>query len=190
MRSHVRDATAFLYGSLRGNCRDQQSYVHPWCDGGHGPGSCQRNVTRDLRVSLVNDQGKLSVDQDRRRVLDDKRSRAGDDTERATLTSELEALDKEIEATKKRIEHVERELASRKYLVENTMATINKCIDYRRAVMNVFPYATDQMRSENDPDIRPLADMLRSKYAKKIEGHVQAIKDKTDAYNICRDELP
>ena len=105
------------------------------------------------------------------------------------MTSQIDVIDKEIEATKKRIEVLEREVVNRKYVVETTMNTINKCIDYRRAVMNVYAYALDKVRTETEADIKPLAEALREKYSEEISGHEKQITSRFDALRICKDEL-
>lgn len=78
----------------------------------------------------------------------------------------------------------------RKDIVEGTIETIDKCVDYRRAVMNVFAYATDKVRGESEPDIKPYAQQLRDKYPRAISGHQEAIDGKSNARETCKKELP
>jgi hypothetical protein len=178
------------YGDLRENCKDQQGYVHDWCDGAKGPVRCEVNVTRDLLSSLDKEQRNLDALRDKRRELDEKRSHASDDAEKSRLNSEIEVVDKDIEASLKRLEGLRAELSKRKDLVEKTIDTLNKCIDYRTAVMNVFAYSLDKVRGERDPDIRPYADQLAPRYEESKSGHEEQIKNKNNSIDTCKKERP
>lgn len=178
------------YTDTRNHCRSQQSDVHPWCDGARGPVSCDPGVTRKLKGQLESEKRNLDTIKDRRREAEDKRFHASDDAEKNKWQSEIETIDKEIDATNKRLEDLKSELEKRKDTTNKTIETINKCIDYRRAVMNVFADATDKVRNEQDPDIRPYAIQLRDKYSAEVGGHEVQIRDRNNAIEICKDELP
>ena len=178
------------YSDLRGSCRSQQSDVHPWCDGSRGPVSCDSGTTGNLRVRLVGEQRRLAELTERRRDLEDKRSHAADDNEKAKLTTEIEAVENDIEATKKAIELAISDLEKRKDAVDKVIYTIEKCIDYRRAVMNTFAYATDKVRGENAPDIKPYAEILRNKYPVEISGHEEQIAGRRNSLQTCKEERP
>jgi hypothetical protein len=178
------------YSDLRNNCRSQQSDVHPWCDGSRGPVSCDGAPTSELRAKLVREQRKLAELIDKRRELEDKRSHAADDTEKAKWTAEIEAIDKEIDTARKDVEAATADVQKRADLVEKTIYTIEKCIDYRRAVMNVFAYATDKVRGEADADIKPYAETLRNMYPEEISGHEKQIVSRTNAVENCKKERP
>jgi hypothetical protein len=177
------------YSDQRGNCKSEQDYVHPWCDGEKGPITCEVGVTRDLQSKLDAERRKSEELKDKRRDLDDKRSHASDDQEKSKLTSEIEAVDKDIEASTKTIEGLKSALDDRKYLIQKTMDTLNKCIDYRRAVMNVFAYVLDKVRNEDDPDIKPYAQKLRDKYEASKSGHETQITNKTNSLDTCKKEM-
>jgi len=106
-----------------------------------------------------------------------------------TRGATADATDKDIEASRKKIEDLRSELVKRKDLVEKTIYTLDKCIDYRRAVMNVYAYAIDKVRGENDPDIKPYAERLRDKYPEAISGHEKQISNKTNSLETCKKEL-
>ena len=76
------------------------------------------------------------------------------------------------------MEDITRNTSNRKDLVDKTIDTINKCIDYRQATMNVFGDALDKVRSEDEPDIKPLAVTLKGKYQDEKDGHQTQIKRK------------
>lgn len=179
------------YSDLRSTCRSQQSEVHPWCDEKRGPVSCKFDIsTNKLKELQTLERRQLEELKDKRRDVEDKRSRATDDTERAKRSAELEAADRSIEAAKKRLDDATADLVKRKDLVEKTIYTINKCIDYRRAVMNVYAYATDKVRGENDADIKPLAEILRNRYPVAISGHEEAIAGRFNAIETCKKDAP
>jgi hypothetical protein len=72
------------------------------------------------------------------------------------------------------------------------MDTINKCINYRQAVMNVFAEALDKVRNEGDDDasLRPLAQSLKGKYQDSKGGHQEIISNMNTALEKCRKERP
>lgn len=185
-----RGCHSIPYSDDRNICTTQQSDVHSWCDGDRGPVSCTEGTTRNLRDSRNAADAMLTAQRERRRDLESKRSSATDEAEKARLTSEIEQLDREIEATVRRLEDSRNELSKRKDLVEKTMYTINRCLDFRRAVMNVFGHVTDKVRGENDPDIKPYAQTLRDKYFAERGQHEGAIQEKTTSLERCKSEVP
>lgn len=56
--------------------------------------------------------------------------------------------------------------------------------------MNVFAYATDKVRGESDPDIKPYAQTLRDMYPQEISGHEKQSTDKGNALENCKKDLP
>jgi len=178
------------YSDGRSDCNSQQGEVHRWCDGEKGPVTCELSATRDLQSKLASEQKNNEALRDKRRDLNDKRSHASDDQEKSSLTSEIEAIDKDIEASTKKIEGLKSDLDNRKYSIQKIMDTINKCIDYRRAVMNVFAYAQDKVRGENDPDIQPYARQLRDKYEESKRGHEIQITNRNNSLDDCKKEMP
>lgn len=150
------------YSDLRSNCSSQSSYVHDWCDGGRGPVTCtDEQITRQLKENV--DRAKKSVEQleQKRRDLDDRRSRASDDEERERISKEIEQVDREIYDAKQRVDQAARELEVRAKLVNDSIYNLGQCLAYRRAVMNVFGYAIDKVRGEDDEEIKPYARQLR-----------------------------
>ncbi len=165
------------YSDLKGTCKDQQSYVHDYCDGGKGPVSCgSPAITRQLKDTLDKEQRNYQS-------LRDQRSNAKDDNEKARL-------DKEIYEAGKRVDQAAADIETRRKLVNDATYNINKCMDYRRAVMNVFASAQDNARGENDPAIQPLARQLRDKWEAEKRGHEIQIKDRDNALSACKDSVP
>lgn len=178
------------YSDLRSTCRSQQEDVHPWCDGDRGPVKCDINGTRDLKNAQDAVRRELEALQDKKKELESRQSNASNDTERERIKGEIEAITKQIDAAKARQDDLRRDVERRKDFVDKALYTLNKCIDYRRAVMNVFAYATDKVRGENDPEVRPYAAQLRDRYPEQISGHEKAIENKTNALETCKKEAP
>jgi hypothetical protein len=178
------------YSNLRKNCEDLGGPMHEWCDGAKGPVSCDVTVTGKLQEALVREQKNIEELKQKRHDLDDKRSHASDNQEKSRVTSQIEAVDKDIEASTKKIENLKGDLSKRNDLVEKTMSTINKCLDYRLAVQSVFGTALDKVRNENDPAIKPHAEKLYLKYKESNSGHEEQIKVRNAALKICKDEIP
>jgi hypothetical protein len=79
----------------------------------------------------------------------------------------------------------------RKKLVDDAIYTLDKCISYRRAVMNSFSYALDKVRNENEPqELKDVARSLRGKYEKAKSGHEEQITARTNAWNNCKSWRP
>jgi uncharacterized coiled-coil DUF342 family protein len=135
--------------------------------------SCTPNVTFNLTTSLVNEHKVLDGLNEQRRDLAAKRANSTDDDEKKKLSDQLDALDQQIEASQHRIE-----------------ALINKCIDYRTAVNNVFRDAFDKVKAETDAAIKPYADQLADLYNQSIASHQSTIDDYDKAVKICKRERP
>jgi flagellar motility protein MotE (MotC chaperone) len=184
-----RGCDSIPYNDLRNNCRSQQSDVHPWCDGARGPVTCGTSA-EGLKRQLRTAEGERDKLKEKLRDQEDQRSRATDESEKAKLKSEIESTEKEIDAARKKVEDLKNDIGKRKDHVEKAIYTLGKCIDYRRAVMNVFAYATDKVRGESDPDVRPHALQLRDSYATEISGHDEQIKNRTNSIENCKKEMP
>ncbi len=177
------------YSDLRQLCIDKGATMHEWCDGKKGPVTCKpASTSRNLQATLDKDRRKLDELKDKKRNLEDKKSRATDESEKTKLQSEIEAADKEIYAHGKVIEQDEKDLKDRKELVNNAIYTLEKCIDHRRAVMNVFADAQDKVRGESEDEVKDHARTLRDWYEESKRGHEIAIKNKQEALSTCKDE--
>lgn len=179
------------YSDDKSNCNSQQSYVHDWCDGARGPVSCgSESITKQLKGGVEKERKNIEELKDKKNRLETDRSRATDDNEKNRLSKELEQLEKDIYEAGKRLDQAVKDLEARAKLVDDSIYNIGKCLDYRRAVMNVFAYAQDNVRGETDPDIVPLARQLRDKWEQSKRGHEIAITDKDNALRTCKDSRP
>lgn len=179
------------YSDLRGNCTSQQSYVHDWCDGNRGPVTCDsENVTRELKANLERERKKLETLKDKKRSLEDERGRATEDSEKERLAKEIEQVGRDIYDTERRVDQAVRDLEARKKHVDDAIYTLGKCLDYRRAVMNVFAAAIDKVRGENDDEIKPLARELRDKWEAGKRGHEIQITSRENALDTCKRSQP
>jgi hypothetical protein len=148
------------------------------------------SITRELKDNLEKATKTVEVLKEKQRKLEDEKSRASDETERNRLTKEIEQADKDIYDARKRVDQAVADLDTRKKLVEDAIYTIDKCIDYRKAVMNVFATAIDKVRGESDEDIKPHARQLRDKYEEQKRGHEMAITAKKNALETCKNSRP
>jgi hypothetical protein len=177
------------YSDMQSDCSSRGSTMHEWCDGKRGPVSCRPvGTSRNLTSALEREKKRNDELKDKKRNLEDKKSRSSDDNEKSKLTSEIEAVDKEIYAQGKVIEQAEKDLRDRKELINNAIYTIEKCIDHRRAVMNLFASAQDKVRGESDDSLREDKQKLLGYYNGSKNGHEIAIRDKENALSTCKDE--
>lgn len=177
------------YSDMQSDCGSRGPTMHEWCDGKKGPVSCKPpGTSRNLTSALEKEKRKNDELKDKKRNLEDKKSRSSDDSEKSKLTSEIEAVDKEIYAQGKVIEQAEKDLKDRKELVTSAIYTIDKCIDHRRAVMNLFGSVQDKVRGESDASLREDKQTLLGYYNGSKNGHEIAIRDKENALSTCKDE--
>jgi hypothetical protein len=179
------------YNDLQSTCKSEQSYVHDFCDGRKGPVTCKsESITRELKDNLEKERKNVETLKEKKRKLEDEKSRASDDNEKNRLGKENEQIERDIYDAGKRVDQAIADLDARKKLVEDAIYTIDKCIDYRTAVMNVFATAIDKVRGEIDEDIKPLARQLRDKYEGQKRGHEMAITAKKNALETCKNSRP
>jgi FtsZ-binding cell division protein ZapB len=180
------------YSDLRGNCIDQQGYVHDWCDGKEGPNTCgSEEATRQVVRGVERAKKNVEELKEKKSRLESDKSRASTDDEKNKISKEIEQVDRDIYEGGKGIDQAQRDLEARKKLVDDAIYTLNKCLDYRHAVMNVFAYAIDKVRTEDDtPEIKDLARQLLGTYQDSKGGHEQAITGHTNALNTCKNSKP
>jgi hypothetical protein len=179
------------YSDLRGNCVSEQRNVHEYCDGARGPVSCgSEAITRQLKGNIDRERQSVQALKDKKRNFEDQKSRATDENEKNRLGKEIEQAGKDIYEGEKRVDKAVADLEVRKKFVDNAIYTIDKCIDYRRSVMNVFASALDKVRGEADENIKTLARQLRDKYEQAKSGHEVQITEKKNALETCKSSRP
>ncbi len=180
------------YSDLKSNCQSESSHVHEYCDGSRGPVTCgSENITRQLKDRVEKEKKGVEELKEKKSKLESEKSGAADDNEKKRLEKEIEQVEKDIYEAGKRVDQAIAELETRKKLVDDAIYTIGKCMDYRRAVMNVFGYALDKVRSENEtPELQELGRKLRDKYEAEKRGHEIAITEKDNALNTCKSSRP
>ena len=180
------------YSDLRSNCMSEGSHVHEWCDGSRGPVTCgSEELTRQAKNAV--EQAKKDVAQlkEKKEKLESDKSRASTEEEKNKIAKEIEQVERDIYEGGKRIDQAERDLEARKKLVDDAIYNLNYCIDYRRAVMNVFAAALDKVRNEDDtPEIKDLARQLRDKYEASKSGHEEQITARKNALETCKNSRP
>lgn len=177
------------YSDIRSDCGSRGSIMHEWCDGQKGSVSCKpAGTSRNLTFALEKEKKKNDEFKDKKRQLEDRKSRASDDSERSRLSSEIDAVDREIYDQGKVIDRAEKDLKDRKELVHNAIYNLDRCIDHRRAVMNLFAQVQDKVRGESDDSLRADKQTLIGYYNDSKSGHETAITDKESALSLCKDE--
>lgn len=177
------------YSDYRSTCTSQQSYVHEWCDGSRGPVTCgSENITRQLKDAVEKAKRDVDTAKDNKDKADRKRSQSGlSDSDKRAAEDEYKKASDDLDAANKRLEQANRDLEARGKLVNEAIYNLEKCIDYRRAVMNVFASAIDRVRNENDPpEIVPLARQLRDKWEAGKSGHEEQITARNNALDKCK----
>jgi hypothetical protein len=181
------------YSDYRSTCQSQQSSVHEWCDGGRGPVTCVReSITRELKDAVEKAKRDVETAKDTKDKADRKRSQSGlSDSDKRAAEDEYKKASDNLDAATKQLEQANRDLEGRGKLVNEAIYNLEKCIDYRRAVMNAFASAIDRVRNENDPPaIVPLARQLRDKWESGKPGHEEQITARKNALDTCKGSRP
>lgn len=181
------------YSDYRSTCESQQSPVHEWCDGGRGPVTCvSEGVTRQLKDAVEKAKRDVDTAKDNKDKADRKRSQSGlSDSDKRAAEDEYKKASDDLDAANKQLEQANRDLEARGKLVSDAIYNLEKCIDYRRAVLNVFASAIDRVRNENDPPaILPLARQLRDMYEAGKPGHEKQITARQNALDTCKGSRP
>lgn len=181
------------YSDYRSTCSSQQSYVHEWCDGRRGPVTCgSENITRQIKDAIERAKREVEAAKDNKNKADQKRSQSGlSDSDKRAAEDEYKRSSDDLDAANKRLDQANRDLEARGKLVNDAIYTLEKCIDYRRAVMNAFASAIDRVRNENEPaEIVPLARQLRDKWEAGKPGHEEQITARKNALDTCKNSRP
>jgi chromosome segregation ATPase len=160
--------------------------------GRRGPVTCgNEGLTRQAKRAIEDAKKNIETLKDKKSKAESNKSNAKTDDEKKKFSDEITQIEKDLYEARKELEQAEKDLEARKKLVNDAIYTLDKCIAYRRAVMNSFSYALDRVRSENEtPEIKELARSLRSKYEKEKSGHEEQITAKISALNNCKSWRP
>lgn len=180
------------YSDARNACDHEGPYVHPWCDGDKGPVTCgSEEETRKPKREIEQAKNRIADLKDKRSKADSNRSNAKTEDEKKKYEDEITQIDKDLYEAGKTLEAAEKSLETRKKLVEDAIYTLDKCISYRKAVLNSFATALDRMRNENETDeLKTVARSLANKYEKAKAGHEEQVDSRTNAWNNCKSWRP
>ena len=176
------------YSSERRSCDSEGPNVHPWCDGSKGPVTCvSEEETRKVKRGVEDAKKNIADLKEKKSKAERNKSDAKTDGDKKKFDDEIRQIEKDLYDGGKKLEQAEKDLKVRKKLVEDGIYTLDKCIAYRRAVMNSFAHALDKVRNESETkEIKDIARSLRSKYGKAKSGHEEQISAKTNAWNNCK----
>lgn len=175
------------YSDLRRDCGRQQQGVKEWCKGGKGPVTCRPIDTKTMRTDLEQAKKRLDELKDELSDLKDSKSRAKDDAEKRQIEQAIRDKDKEIRVADDAVDDAEDKIEDARKEIDQIIKRIETCIDHREAVMVIFGRAKDKVAGEREPAVVPIARNLRDAYGASISGHRQAIDQKEDARDACRD---
>ncbi len=180
------------YGSDRDSCDREGPQVHDWCDGNKGPVTCiSEEETRKAKRGVEDAKKNIEDLKDKKSKAERNRSNATTEDDKKKYEAEVKQIEQDIYDGGKRLDQAEKDLETRKKLIEDAIYTLDKCIAYRRSVMNSFAYALDKVRNEDEtPQIKDIARSLRSKYERAKSGHEEQITAKTNAWNNCKNWRP
>jgi hypothetical protein len=180
------------YSSERSACDSEGPRVHEWCDGSRGPVTCgSEELTRQVKLGVENAKNDIKTLEARKRKAESNMSNAKTKDEEKKFSDEVAQIEKDLSDAGKKLEQAEKALEARKKHVDDAIYTLDKCIAYRRAVMNSFAYALDRVRNESEPqELKDLARSLRGKYEKEKSGHEEQITARTNAWNNCKSWKP
>lgn len=180
------------YSDLRSNCVSEGSQVHDWCDGSKGPVTCgSEEITRQAKSAVEKQRKNVESLKENKSKLESDKSRASTNDEKNNIAKAIEQVEKDIYEARKLVDQAERDLDVRKKLVEDAIYTLDRCIAYRRSVMNVFATALDKVRNEDEtPEIKASARELRDAYEASKSGHEVQITARNNALDTCKNSKP
>jgi chromosome segregation ATPase len=112
-------------------------------------------------------------------------------TQRKKYDEEIKQLENDLYKATNDEAAAKQALEQRGKDVEAAIYAIDKCITYRKAVLNVFASSLDKMRNEKEtPEIEAVAYSLKSKYDAAKSGHQRQITTREDAMSICKKARP
>jgi hypothetical protein len=180
------------YSSDRDSCDREGPNIHPWCDGEKGPVTCvSEEETRKAKRGVEDAKKNIEDLKEKKSKAESNRSNAKTEDEKKKYNDEITQLEKDIYDGGRKLDQAVKDFETRKKLVDDAIHTLDRCISYRRAVMNSFAYALDKVRNEGEPqEIKDIARSLRGKYEKAKSGHEEQITAKTNAWNNCKSWRP
>lgn len=93
----------------------------------------------------------------------------------------------DLDFANKKLEQTNKDLEVRGNLVSGVIYNLEKCIDYRWAVMSASASAIGRVRNENDPpEIVPLTRQLRDMWETGKPGHEEQITARRNALDTCK----
>lgn len=180
------------YSDLRSNCKTEDSNVDEWCEGKRGPTTCvSEDLTRKAKWAVEKAKRDVEELKEKKNKLESDKSRASTDDEKNKIAKDIEQVERAIYEGGKDVDQAERDLEARKKLVEDAIYNLDRCIAYRRAVMNVYATALDKVRNEDEtPEIKDLGRQLRDMYEESKSGHEVQINNRTNALETCKKSRP
>lgn len=174
------------YESIRSTCMYKGREVDDWCKSSSRKISCDDLDPSGIMRKIDNVKQKVA---DLKREREDLSSRlyyAKDDSERRDLEDKKKSKEAEIYELEKKIDTWQGQYSSEQTAVNDRIYNGERCVGFREDVAKAFSDAKSSARSESDPEIKPLAERLISKWEAGESGHGTAIRNYKEAVEKCR----
>jgi chromosome segregation ATPase len=189
------------YSSLRSRCEYKQSNVNDNC-------KVEKRSCRDLTVKKIQDNidgmtGKVEKLNREKETLKSERdsnksklSSAKDDSEKRDLENKIKdaenriyELEKQVSELSNRMDQMKKDIENNKYTARERISIGEKCRDHRIEVQGVFADARSKAQGESDPQIKPIAARLVSRWDNSTRSHEQEIRNVIDVIDDCKKTL-
>ena len=158
------------YSDLRSGCNDKQQDVHTGetCD---GPRSCQGLETDKFEERIKIENMCLNTLKPLRDGFSNQKSELESDEEKRLIENVISEIQTEIDAAGSKIDASKRSIEANRGKINSRITTGEKCRKSRETVQAFFDQAMSKAKDESDPDIKPLADQLVSKWEASTRDH-------------------
>ena len=161
------------YSDLQDQCQRKQAGVVRWCKES-GKWNCEDVDPKVLQAQIE----RIKTERDRL-----KEERAS--YEQKKDESKIKEIDNKLYELDRTRGELERQVAEASKMVSDRTYVAKSCRDARPEVMEVFRSAKSRADSEQDPDIRPLAQRLIKYWESEESGHNEQIRTVKEAVEKC-----
>jgi hypothetical protein len=116
----------------------------------------------------------------------DQKSELDSDDDKRLIEDVISQIQTEIDAATSKIESSKRSIEANRAMIDERIVRGQKCLDSRQAVQKVFADAIEKAKNESDPDIKPLAERLVSKWEASSRDHEEPIKAANEVMAMCK----
>jgi hypothetical protein len=173
------------YSDLRGTCNDKQGSVHS-SDSCDGKRSCSGLETSRFEDRIKIENMCLNTLKPLKDGFSDQKSELESDDEKRLIEDVISQIQTEIDAAGNKIEASKKSIEDNRAKINERVTRGQKCLDSRQAVQKAFADAIEKAKNESDPDIKPLAEQLVSKWEASSRDHEEPIKAANEVMGVCK----